>query len=238
MNPECSFAGACRQYRQYRQSIARVFLCVLCCFASLAHADTYEDFIFAVKFNDLQTVQALLSKGMDANAIEPVRGETVMMIALREKSGKVFETLLKHPEIKLEARANNGDTALMLACYLQNMAAVSQLITAGASINQAGWSALHYAAAVGDLPIMQILLDKKANINAESPNKTTPLMMAVRSGNTNAVQLLLSKGADLHRVNQMGLSALDFAVQLEKREIAEVLSSQHNRQLKQDAKRP
>ncbi|MDO8180064.1 MAG: ankyrin repeat domain-containing protein [Undibacterium sp.] len=185
-----------------------------------------------MKFNDVQMVQALLSKGMDANATEPVRGETVMMIALREKSGKIFEALLKHPDIKLEARASNGDTALMLASYLQNLPAVSQLISAGASINQAGWTALHYAAAVGDTPIMLALLDKTADINAESPNKTTPLMMAVRSGNTAAVRLLLDKGADIHHINDQGLSALDFAVQLEKREITAVLSAR----LKQNGK--
>ncbi|MDO8701096.1 MAG: ankyrin repeat domain-containing protein [Undibacterium sp.] len=226
MDRELSFNDACRLY------VGRVFLCMLCCFASVAQADTYDDFIFAVKFNDVQTVQALLGKGMDANATEQVRGETVMMIALREKSGKVFAALLKHPDIKLEARASNGDTALMLASYLQNLPAVSQLIAAGASINQAGWTALHYAAAVGDTPIMLALFDKTADINAESPNKTTPLMMAVRSGNTAVVQLLLDKGADIHRINDLGLSALDFAVQLEKREITAVLSAR----LKQNGK--
>ena len=226
MNHELSFGGVCRRY------FSHVFLCVLCCFASLAQADSYDDFIFAVKFNDVKTVQALLNKGMNANTTEAIRGETVMMIALREKSSKVFEALLKHPDIKLEARANNGDTALMLASYLQNLPAVSQLIAAGASINQAGWTALHYAAAVGDTPIMLALLDKTADVNAESPNKTTPLMMAVRSGNTVAVQLLLDKGADILRINDMGLSALDFAIQLEKREIAEVLSIR----IKQDGK--
>jgi uncharacterized protein len=227
MNRELSFGGACQRY------LGRVFLCVLCCFASLAQADSYDDFIFAVKFNDMKTVQALLNKGMNANATEAMRGETVMMIALREKSTIVFEALLKHPDIKLEARANNGDTALMLASYLQNLPAVNQLMAVGASINQAGWTALHYAAAVGDTAIMQALLDKTADINAESPNKTTPLMMAVRSGNTAAVQLLLDKNADIYHINDMGLSALDFAIQLEKREIAEVLSIRIKRDSKQ-----
>lgn len=215
-----------------RSLLRSLFFCALLGAGAVAQADSYEDFIFAVKFNDVSTVQALLGKGMDVNATEPVRGETVMMIALREKSGKVFDTLLLHPDIKLEARADNGDTALMLACYLQNMSAVTQLISAGAKINRAGWTALHYAAAIGDTKIMLLLIDKSANIDVESPNKTTPLMMAVRSGNTDAVQLLLSKGADIHRINGMGLTALDFAVQLEKREITEVLSSK----LKQEGK--
>ena len=87
---------------------------------------------------------------------------------------------------------------------------------------------MHYAASVGDTQIMLVLLDKAANIDAKSPNKTTPLMMAVRSGSTRAVQLLLDKGADFNFINEMGLSALDFAIQLEKREIATLLSNRIN----------
>ena len=105
---------------------------------------------------------------------------------------------------------------------------MNQLIAAGAKINQTGWTALHYAASVGNTKIMLVLLDKLANIDAKSPNKTTSLMMAVRSGDTSAVQLLLDKGADSSLINQQGLTALDFAVQLEKREISALLLSRLN----------
>ena len=202
-----------------------LFVSVLVCCSSLVQADTTDDFIFAVKFNDVKTVQALLKKGMDVNVSEPIRGETAMMIALRENSMQVFDALLQDPNIQLEVRANNGDTSLMLASYLGNFPAVNQLIAAGAKINQTGWSALHYAAAVGNMKIMLLLLDKSANIDAKSPNKTTPLMMAVRSGDTSAVQLLLDKGADIRLINDLNLTALDFAIQLEKTEIAALLSS-------------
>jgi ankyrin repeat protein len=203
------------------------FICVavLTYGSCVAQANIHEDFIFAVKFDDIKAVQAMLKKGVDVNASEPIRGETALMIALRENSKQVFDALLQSPNIQLEVRANNGDTALMLASYLSNFRAVNQLIAAGAKINQSGWTALHYAASVGDTKIMLVLLEKTAEINAKSPNKTTPLMMAVRSGSTSAVQLLLDKGADSNLINDLGLSALDFAIQLEKREIAAILSA-------------
>ena len=126
------------------------FWSLLCCvFASsvsVAHnaqADTYEDFIFAVKFDDVQTVQALLKKGVDVNSTESVRGETVMMIALREKSNKVFEILLKHTDLKLEARADNGDTALILAMYLQHVPPFNKLIIAVARVQPPGRTGVH-----------------------------------------------------------------------------------------------
>jgi hypothetical protein len=213
-----------------------IFLCVLACCSSLAQADVHDEFMFAVKFDDAKAVQTLLKKGADVNASEPIRGETAMMIALRENSTQVFEALLQHPNIRLEARASNGDTALMLASYLSNFRAVDLLIDAGAKINQSGWTALHYAASVGDTKIMLMLLDKTADIDAKSPNKTTPLMMAVRSGNSSAVQLLLDRGADSNLINEMGLSALDFAIQLEKREIAGLLSARLNQSNKPSSK--
>ncbi|MCX7221017.1 MAG: hypothetical protein NTY70_19425 [Burkholderiales bacterium] len=53
-------------------------LCLL--FAAVsgsAHAAAYDDFLFAVKFNDVRTVQNLLAKGMDANTLEAERGEAL-----------------------------------------------------------------------------------------------------------------------------------------------------------------
>jgi ankyrin repeat protein len=212
--------------------ISFLFVSMLTCGASLAQADDTDDFILAVKFDDIKAVQTLLKKGMNVNASEPIRGETVMMISLRENSAQVFDALLHSPNIQLDARANNGDTALMLASYFSNLPAVTKLIAFGAKVNQSGWTALHYAASVGDTQIMLMLLEKAAHIDAKSPNKTTPLMMAVRSGSTSAVQLLIDKGADCNLINELGLSALDFAIQLEKREIAALLSTRLNQNSK------
>jgi ankyrin repeat protein len=43
---------------------------------------------------------------------------------------------------------------------------------------------------------MELLLEENAYIDAESPNKTTPLMMAAQYGSPAAVKLLLAEGAD------------------------------------------
>ncbi len=164
---------------------------------SHARANEQDDFLFAVKFNDVATVNALLDGGMDVNVAEPTRGETALMIALREKSMKVFKALLTRKGIQLEARARNGDTALMIASFLGNLDAVRLLVAAGAHVNRPGWAALHYAAANGDVDVIAFLLEHSAYIDAQSPNKTTPLMMAVNSRKLAAATLLLDEGADL-----------------------------------------
>jgi hypothetical protein len=58
---------------------------------------------------------------------------------------------------------------------------------------------------------MRLLLEHHAFVDAESPNGTTPLMMAAQYGTGDAVRLLLEAGAQALQANKQGLSALDFA---------------------------
>jgi ankyrin repeat protein len=58
---------------------------------------------------------------------------------------------------------------------------------------------------------VRLLLDHDAYIDAESPNKTTPLMMAARGGFRDIVEYLLAQDADLRLKNELGLTAVDFA---------------------------
>jgi ankyrin repeat protein len=189
-----------------------------------AFAGAYVDFFHAVKVDDVSTVKSLLARGLDPNLIEGERGDTGLILALRENSMKVFAALLSANGIDLEAKAFNGDNALMIACYTQNMAAVEALLARDAEVNRPGWTPLHYAAAIGDNRIVQLLLDKYAYIDAESPNKTTPIMMAARGGHILTVKLLLDEGADATLKNELGMTAIDFAEKNQHKDIAEGLT--------------
>lgn len=192
--------------------------------AGQASAGAYDDFFRAVKIDDAKAVASLLARGLDPNLIEPERGETGLIIALRADSMKVFETLLKSRQIDLEVKAFNGDNALMMAAYKGNRPAVEALIEQGAEVNKTGWTPLHYAAFVGNNDIVKLLLDKSAYIDAESPNKTTPIMMAARAGHILTVKLLLDEGADATLKNDAGMTAIDFANKYEFKDIAEGLT--------------
>ena len=190
----------------------------------MAFGGAYDDFFKAVKIDDAATVKSLLARGFDPNTIEAERGDTGLILALRENSMSVFETLLNARDLNLEAKATNGDTALMIACFKGNKPAVEALLAKGAEVNRPGWAPLHYASATGNNDIVKILLDKSAYIDAESPNKTTPIMMAARGGHILTVKLLLDEGADATLKNDLGMSAIDFAEKHEFRDIAEGLT--------------
>jgi hypothetical protein len=177
----------------------------------LANAGAYDDFFRAVKVDNVGAVKSLLARGFDPNAVEPERGDSGMILALREGSMKVFNTLLNARDINLEVKARNGDTALMIAAYKGNKPAVEALLAKGAEVNRPGWTPLHYAAASGSNEIVSMLLEKSAYIDAESPNKTTPIMMAAWEGHILTVKLLLDEGADATLKNELGMTAIDFA---------------------------
>ena len=58
---------------------------------------------------------------------------------------------------------------------------------------------------------MRTLLERGAEVDAVSPNGSTPLMMAAQYGSEDSVKLLLDRGADPNRRNQHELRASDFA---------------------------
>ena len=85
------------------------------------------------------------------------------------------------------------------------------LIEKGAQVNRTGWTPLHYAAAGGSEQMVDLLLDRYAYIDAEAPNRTTPLMMAVRQKHEALARHLISAGADPTVRNHAGLTAAEYA---------------------------
>lgn len=184
-------------------------------------ADDTDDWFMAIQNDYTGKVKELLKKGFDPNTVETQRGDTGLILAMREDSNHVLDVLLSAPQIKLNTTAFNGDNALMIACYKGNEEAVSKLLKKGAAVNKDGWTPLHYAAANGNNEIVKMLLMRDAFVNAASPNGTTPIMMAADSGHIYTVKLLYENGADLTIKNQRGLSAIDFANAHHNTQIAE-----------------
>jgi ankyrin repeat protein len=83
---------------------------------------------------------------------------------------------------------------------------------------EAALSALHYAALLGDVEIVQALLNRGGNPNIETKDKKvpaqdkiTPLHLAVQSGNATIVQSLLDKGAKVNAKDGVDRTALEIA---------------------------
>ena len=193
-------------------------------FSFWATAGSYADFFKAVQFENVRVVQGLLQRGFDPNTVNP-DGVPALMLAVREPSLKVAELLAAHPDTKTEVRNSNDESVLMLAAIKGYLELVQKLVDNDADVNKTGWTALHYAASGGHVPVIAHLLEHSAYIDAESPNGTTPLMMAAMYGSPEAVKHLIQAGADLTIKNQLGLTALDFAVRGQRQNAKELIES-------------
>ncbi|WP_051971482.1 ankyrin repeat domain-containing protein [Massilia sp. 9096] len=190
--------------------------------SSNASPEQVRDFFRAVQMDDTRTVQSLL-RVVDPNGLNPVGGEPALVVAVREGSMNVLKLLLAHPGTQVDASAMNGNTALMMAAYKRNMAAVEALLAKGAAVNRPGWTALHYAAAGGDNDIAALLLKRGARVDAVSPAASgayTPLMMAAREGHEYSALFLLERGANPMLKNGEGLTAAQIAERADHKAIA------------------
>lgn len=183
--------------------------------------DQLTSYFRSVQVDDVKTVERMIAgRIVNPNQPDPGSGETGLILALREGAQRVAQALIALPGIDLEARAPNGNTALMMASYKRNTAAVTALLAHGAKVNQPGWNALHNAAASGADEIASLLLAKGARIDARGPAGTTALMMAAKEGQESSVALLLDAGANAALVNSEGLTAAQLAERAEKPRIA------------------
>lgn len=208
---------------ELRFNVKKMIFITLFIVCSFAKAGTYEDYFRAIELDDDKTVIALLARGLDPSIVEAQEGQTGLMWAITHNSQKVMSVFLALPEMEWDGRARNGNTALMLATYKKQAWLVRELLKKGARVNQSGWTALHYAAYVGDDESIKLLLNYSAKLDALSPNGTTPLMMAAHGGQVSSVKLLLDYGASLTLKNEHGMSVIDFAKEVGANEIVKNL---------------
>lgn len=176
-------------------------------------AGSLDDFFAAARTDNESAMVNLAFRGFDLNSRDE-KGESGLLIALRQGSLKVADFLLKQNAVDVEARNLAGESPLMMAALKGQLPQARRLIERRAEVNKPGWAPLHYAASnpsEDSAAMVRLLLAHFAYIDAESPNKTTPLMMAARYGTDSVVKLLLEEGADPLLRNQQGLSAIDFA---------------------------
>jgi len=130
---------------------------------------------------------------------------------------KVLE-LLK-PTCNFTAATNEGK--LINAIANSQIDIVKQLLESGANPDAVvnGNTPLMLASKIGNVDVVDMLYEKGASVdnNALNSERRTPLMVAINSNNANVVGFLLANGASVTRRDYKGLSALDHAVNTDRR---------------------
>lgn len=124
------------------------------------------------------------------------------------------------------------DTSLVRAVKISDVDRVRTLMYANVNVNEknyAGITPLTIAAEKGNMEIIKMLVeDGKATINEASSYGITPLISAAAAGQDEAVAYLIQKGADVTVKDDLGKTALLYAIGYDKPKLINNLISLNN----------
>lgn len=178
----------------------------------------------AIETGDVRMAAAIASAGADPE--EPrVLGMTPLMRAAIRDESKIVEVLVA-AGADVNAMTTEGIQALHAAAQVDSPASARVLIDAGADpVNRSlnGMNALDHAAVSGSVEMIRLLAAAGVDLDANSDVVTqghgyprdrgaTPLGLAARAGEVEAIEALLDLGADINALSASGHSALLLAV--------------------------
>ncbi|XP_065176553.1 uncharacterized protein LOC135806312 [Sycon ciliatum] len=125
--------------------------------------------------------------------------------------------LLLHEGASVDARSNDGSTALHVSCFDGDASMASLLLHHGADpclMDTAGRLPLHWATAPYGRVCVHVLMKKapEMNVNALDASSMTPLMWAAYHDSPDVMEELLQHGADRTLQDEDGMSACHWAV--------------------------
>ncbi|KAL4429957.1 hypothetical protein ABPG74_000323 [Tetrahymena malaccensis] len=87
---------------------------------------------------------------------------------------------------------------------------------------QTGWAPIHFACLNCNIQLVNKLIVNEANINQETNNQVTPLMIAAEQGSEEIVILLLKAGAEIDMQDENGNTALHIACMFNRSAIIDI----------------
>lgn len=128
----------------------------------------------------------------------------------------------------LNTHSRDGFTPLGFAAFFNRPAVVKYLLEQKADANAASnndfkVAPLHSSVAAKSLEITQMLLDHGGKPNVMQQNDVTPLHEAAHNNTPDIVKALLKAGADRDFKTKDGKTAMDYAVEIDSREIIDLL---------------
>jgi ankyrin repeat protein len=135
-------------------------------------------------------VAQLIEKGASVNA-RGARGQTALMWAVSEQHPGVVQVLLSHGA---DIQARSDVLSQMMAAPPHGKPEYNRMIPFG------GETALVFAARVGDLASAKLLLAAGANVNDKDAWGVSAMVLAAHSGFTEMVAYLLDQGADANAI--------------------------------------
>uniref|UniRef100_A0A8D3EF35 Transient receptor potential cation channel, subfamily A, member 1b n=1 Tax=Scophthalmus maximus TaxID=52904 RepID=A0A8D3EF35_SCOMX len=160
---------------------------------------------WAVESNKAESCSALMDLGANPNILNMAL-LSPLHLAVNRGHNNLVELLLSYSATECNLEGDLGNSPAILACSINNCDALSLLLKHGARLckqNKLGYFPIHAAAFAGAKRAMEVILktgeelghSAVAHINYLDKTKSSPLHLAVRGGNIEAIRLCIVTGA-------------------------------------------
>uniref|UniRef100_A0A3P9I6U5 Transient receptor potential cation channel, subfamily A, member 1b n=1 Tax=Oryzias latipes TaxID=8090 RepID=A0A3P9I6U5_ORYLA len=162
---------------------------------------------WAVERNKPESCRALLDLGADPNVLNTAL-LSPLHLAVSLRQNDLMKLLLSYNATDCNLQGDLGNTPLMMACSINNCEALTILLKHGAKLcqqNKLGHFPMHAAAFAGAKKAMEVILKAgeehghpaAVHINYLDKSNSSPLHLAVRGGNIEAIRLCIATGAKI-----------------------------------------
>lgn len=189
----------------------------------------------AAETGDAAILKLLLEAGADVNSPN-AEGQTALMAVARTGNVEAAKLLLKHGATVDAVEQFGGQTALMWAAARRHPEMMKLLLSKGAHINArstvrnwerhitaegrakdvntGGLTPLLYAARENCLECVNVLLDRRVDVDLPDPDGVAPLTVAMMNGNWDVAKQLILAGADVNQWDIYGQAPLHVAIEM------------------------
>jgi serine/threonine-protein phosphatase 6 regulatory ankyrin repeat subunit B len=177
--------------------------------------------MYSAEASDLESVKLLLDRGTAANATDSFGGKALnwaagqnrseIMRLLAANGGDIDENMTSPPVQATSLMNRKLLQGAELGAESEDLAEVKAALDRGANVNAkttTGWTALIYAARMGNREMVKLLIEKGADVNAKRDDGINALMEAAAYGRLEVARLLIDAGADVNAKSPGGMTPL------------------------------
>jgi ankyrin repeat protein len=177
--------------------------------------EAQQVFMLAAVNGNPQLAQVLLTHGVDPNH-QDAQGNTALLLAVDHGNTVIVTSLVQQPHVDATIKNAQGESALLLACRKGHIELCTSLLAVSAdcindSDDTGAFPLLHWTAHAS-LPMIKQLVKHGANVNQQTKDGTSALMLAVDAKQHRITKWLLKQGVDANLVTHDGYTSLMIAV--------------------------